>query len=75
MTPIRVYSKKDCPACGYTVKWLDRLGIPYTIESFEESALAQALAEIHGFKTAPICVRGGMVWACFRPDLMSAEEE
>lgn len=71
MTPIKVYTKAECPACDLTVRWLERKGIPYVLEPFEESPLAQTLAEIHGFKTAPLCVHGGEVWAGFRPDLIT----
>lgn len=71
MDPVRIFTKGDCLACTATLKWLDRKGLSYTVENYDESALAQSLAEIHGLRTAPICIYAGEIWAGFRPDILS----
>lgn len=71
MDAVKVYTKDDCPACTATLMWLERRGIPFEAEPFEQSEQAQALAQLHSFRTAPLCTYRGEVWAGFRPDLLA----
>lgn len=50
--------------------YLERCGLPYKVEDFEQSPEAQGLAQLHGFRTAPLCTFRGEVWAGFRPDII-----
>lgn len=71
MDPVRIFTKGDCLACTATMKWLDRKGLSYTIENYDESPFAQALAAMHGLKSAPICIYGDNIWSGFRIDMLS----
>lgn len=64
---IIVYSKANCPACVFTVRWLERCGLAYTVESVDAPA-ARALATERGFKAAPIVKAGSRAWCGLRPD-------
>lgn len=50
--------------------YLERCGLPYKVEDFDQSPEAQGLAQLHGFRIAPLCAFRGEVWAGFRPDII-----
>ena len=61
-------SKRYCPACNMTKRWLDERSIEYEIytSKYDLSADDQLIA--NHYKQAPIVVTDKGHWSGFRPD-------
>lgn len=67
---VTVYTMPNCRACEATKAWLDRRGVPYTVETLARSPDALALAAAHCITAAPVVVAGAEVWGGFRPNMI-----
>lgn len=74
MIAVTVYTAPACRACDATKRHLDRRGIAYTEQPFDDDALAAAVSL--GFTTAPVvCVSVDGIedsWSGYRPDRIDA---
>lgn len=66
-----VFEKPRCSQCTLTKRWLEKHGVPYSVEDLDPAILEAA--KDAGITSAPLVVTsGGEYWGGFRPDLLNA---
>lgn len=72
MIEIIIYTAPRCIQCEFTKRLLIDRGFQFRSIPFAESDEARALADLWGYRSAPIVIAGGTHWAGFRPDLIAS---
>lgn len=69
MNKVKVYTKKNCPQCTMTKKYMDTLNIEYETIDATDNEEAREYVESLGFQTLPVVVvENGEAWFGFRPE-------
>lgn len=69
MNKVKVYTKKNCPQCTMTKKYMDTLNIEYETIDATDNEEARAYVKSLGFQTLPVVVvESGEAWFGFRPE-------
>jgi glutaredoxin-like protein NrdH len=65
---VTVYTNPNCTQCEMTKRYLDKEGIPYTVEDLQAESNYDKLVEFvnQGFKSAPIVVTGNDTWSGYK---------
>lgn len=66
VVPITLFSKPGCSQCVTTVRYLERLGLPYDYRDVTEDPEAHAAVQALGYLGLPVVVAGDMHWSGFR---------
>ena len=66
-----LYSKKDCPQCSATKKWLVRNGLEFQEIDIEENKQALEYLISRGYKQAPVIELDHNSWSGFQPDKLN----
>ena len=71
-----VYTRKNCPQCKMTKKWLEDNGIAHkTVDIAHDTQAAEELKRL-GYQAVPVVVVHGdpqTSWSGFRPDVLESE--
>lgn len=51
---VTVYSKPGCVQCMYTIKELDKQGVPHSVIDVTKDARAKETLEVNGFSMMPV---------------------
>lgn len=69
MNKVKVYTKKNCPQCIMTKKYMDALNIEYETIDVADNEEAREYVKSLGFQTLPVVVaESGEAWFGFRPE-------
>lgn len=69
MNKVTVYTKKNCPQCIMTKKYMDALDIEYKTIDVADNEEAREYVKSLGFQTLPVVVvENGEAWFGFRPE-------
>lgn len=69
MNKVTVYTKKNCPQCIMTKKYMDALNIEYETIDVPNNEEAREYVKSLGFQTLPVVVvENGEAWFGFRPE-------
>lgn len=69
MDKVTVYTKKNCPQCIMTKKYMDALDIEYETIDVADNEEAREYVKSLGFQTLPVVVvESGEAWFGFRPE-------
>ena len=69
MNKVTVYTKKNCPQCIMTKKYMDALDIEYETIDVADNEEARECVKSLGFQTLPVVVaENGEAWFGFRPE-------
>ena len=69
MSKVKVYTKKKCPQCIMTKRYMDALNIDYeTIDTTEDEEAREYIKQL-GFQSLPVVeAEGFKAWFGFRPE-------
>lgn len=69
MNKVTVYTKKNCPQCIMTKKYMDALDVEYETIDVADNEEAREYVKSLGFQTLPVVVvENGEAWFGFRPE-------
>ncbi len=69
MNKVKVYTKKKCPQCIMTKRYMDALNIEYETIDTTDNEEAREYVKSLGFQTLPVVVvENGEAWFGFRPE-------
>lgn len=68
---IVIFTKKSCPPCLQTKKYLAKIGVEYTEKPVEEEKHLKEMQEMLGVSTVPVVVYGNEVIVGYNPSRLA----
>lgn len=65
---LKIYTTPACVQCETTKRYLDRLGVDYTVVDLSTNTDAMELIREQGFTQAPVVMTDSDSWSGFRLD-------